>query len=154
MHKRGLCRHALSVHPSRSHILSKRISIASKFSIGLAAEKACQRKSPSQQSFMTRYRCSRFQCRNDSIGHFGQDLLSQSQDFLSFRAYSAGALLCPQYVAIHLEQWPFSRQSRGQSSEGPGLPRLHRAKCGYVFLLVASSRAILVGYTLQGLHGV
>ena len=38
---------------------------------------------------------------------------------------------------------PFSRQLRGQSSEGQGLPQLHAAKCGWVFLLVASSRAVL-----------
>ena len=37
--------------------------------------------------------------------------------------------------------------------EGQGLPKLHGAKCGYVFLLVASSQAVLVRYTLQGLGG-
>ena len=31
MHKRGLCRHAVSVRPSSSYILSKRIKISSKF---------------------------------------------------------------------------------------------------------------------------
>ena len=42
-----------------------------------------------------------------------------------------------------------SMQSRGQSSEGQGLPKLHGAKCRQVFLLLASSRAVPVGYTLQ-----
>ena len=31
MHKRGLCRHAVSVYLSRSWIMSKRIKISSKF---------------------------------------------------------------------------------------------------------------------------
>ena len=61
--------------------------------------------------------------------------------FLFYLNHSTGVLLCPQYVGIHFEQWPFSRQSRGRSSVGPGLPQLHGAKCGQVFLLVTSSWA-------------
>ena len=66
---------------------------------------------------------------------------------LSFTAYSAVALLCPQCATSRHKQLPSSRQMQGQ-----GLPPLREARCGQVFLTVASNLEAAPG-SPQRQHG-